>query len=205
MKTNFLLFAFVGASLLSCNKTDNKATYLENDAATQTADIDVVNNAKNNATQNLLSGSTITNNTNPQVISGPAPAGTAVNPPHGQPGHRCEIAVGTPINSSTSVAPPQKISTNTTPQSVQNPTPAQKTVTAPGMNPPHGEPGHKCEIAVGAPLNSAPASAAPVTTTSLTPAVQTSAPIASTTAPGMNPPHGEPGHKCEIAVGAPLK
>ncbi len=205
MKTNFLLFAFVGASLLSCTKTDNKATYLENDAATQTADIDVVNNAKNNATQNLLSGSTMTNNTNPQVISGSAPAGTAVNPPHGQPGHRCEIEVGAPINSSTSVAPPQKISTDITPQSVQNPTSAQKMVTAPGMNPPHGEPEHKCEIAVGAPLNSAPSSAVPVTTTSLAPAVQTSAPIASTTAPGMNPPHGEPGHKCEIAVGAPLK
>jgi len=27
----------------------------------------------------------------------------------------------------------------------------------PGMNPPHGEPGHRCDIAVGAPLNSKPA------------------------------------------------
>ncbi len=25
-----------------------------------------------------------------------------------------------------------------------------------------------------------------------------------TTAPGMNPPHGQPGHRCDIAVGAPL-
>jgi len=33
--------------------------------------------------------------------------------------------------------------------------PAQKT--APGMNPPHGQPGHRCDIAVGAPLNSPPA------------------------------------------------
>ena len=29
--------------------------------------------------------------------------------------------------------------------------------TAPGMNPPHGDPGHRCDIAVGALLNSAPA------------------------------------------------
>lgn len=26
--------------------------------------------------------------------------------------------------------------------------------TKPGMNPPHGQPGHRCDIAVGAPLNS---------------------------------------------------
>ena len=29
-----------------------------------------------------------------------------------------------------------------------------QTQTAPGMNPPHGQPGHRCEIPVGAPLNS---------------------------------------------------
>ena len=96
--------------------------------------------------------------------------------------------------------------------------------TAAGMNPAHGEPGHRCEIAVGAPLNSpatAPAAQAPgsaVTTPSMTPALTTPsstappltatpAPTAAptTTAPGMNPPHGQPGHDCAIAVGAPLK
>jgi hypothetical protein len=39
-----------------------------------------------------------------------------------------------------------------------------KTKTAPGMNPPHGEPGHRCDIAVGAPLNSKPAAPTTVTT-----------------------------------------
>ena len=29
------------------------------------------------------------------------------------------------------------------------------------------------------------------------------APVAKT-APGMNPPHGQPNHRCDIAVGAPL-
>jgi hypothetical protein len=37
-------------------------------------------------------------------------------------------------------------------------------------------------------------------TTTTTPA----APAAVTTAPGMNPPHGQPGHNCGIPVGAPL-
>jgi hypothetical protein len=89
------------------------------------------------------------------------------------------------------------------------------TATASGMNPPHGQPGHRCEIAVGAPLNSAPAKTTTPTITSTSTPVTTPAPtITSTsttpaapkvkTAPGMNPPHGEPGHRCDLAVGAPL-
>jgi len=79
-------------------------------------------------------------------------------------------------------------------------------VTAPGMNPPHGQPGHRCDIAVGAPLNSKPA---PATTTGTTVSGQpkitmTEVPNKVKTLPGMNPPHGEPGHRCDIAVGAPL-
>ena len=64
--------------------------------------------------------------------------------------------------------------------------------TAPGMNPPHGQPGHDCSIAVGSPLSSSPV-AKPFTSTPVQ------------TAPGMNPPHGQPGHDCSIAVGSPLK
>ncbi|RZJ63638.1 MAG: hypothetical protein EOO45_20720 [Flavobacterium sp.] len=83
---------------------------------------------------------------------------------------------------------------------------AAPSTTAPGMNPPHGQPGHRCEIAVGAPLNSQPAAKpaqAPVQAPQMAPAaVQPQAPVA--TAPGMNPPHGQPGHTCSVAVGAPL-
>ncbi len=108
-------------------------------------------------------------------------------------------------------------------------------VTAPGMNPPHGQPNHRCDISVGAPLNSpvAKPAAAPqqnqvitqVTPSStpsatITPATVntdgsiTPAPTSNTTpailqapvetAPGMNPPHGQEGHVCGVAVGAPL-
>lgn len=87
----------------------------------------------------------------------------------------------------------------------QNPAAVQPT--APGMNPPHGQAGHRCDIAVGAPLNSKPAP--PATTTGTTVSGQpqvtmTEVPNKVKTAPGMNPPHGEPGHRCDIAVGAPL-
>lgn len=84
--------------------------------------------------------------------------------------------------------------------------------TLPGMNPPHGQANHRCDIAVGAPLNSPIKSAAPATTSS-TPTVQTPATSAilnsnsaptTVTLPGMNPPHGQAGHVCSIAVGAPL-
>ncbi|MCE3281759.1 MAG: hypothetical protein K0Q66_496 [Chitinophagaceae bacterium] len=76
--------------------------------------------------------------------------------------------------------------------------------TAPGMNPPHGAPGHICGIPEGAPLSSAPKTT--TTTSTVPPQNITINPVKSTkkTAPGMNPPHGEPGHVCGIPEGAPL-
>ncbi len=103
------------------------------------------------------------------------------------------------------------------------------------LNPAHGEPFHRCDIPVGAPLNSPPASttrpattnqvqtaapqvSSPAPTTSNNPtaptienamrmnsssARSTSAP-ATGTKPQLNPPHGQPWHRCDIAVGSPL-
>lgn len=88
--------------------------------------------------------------------------------------------------------------------------------TAPGMNPPHGQPGHRCEIAVGAPLNSVP-SQKPQTTPQVVAPKPVEKPVlnvnsnngsativGASTPPGMNPPHGQEGHRCDVAVGAPL-
>ena len=87
------------------------------------------------------------------------------------------------------------------------------------LNPAHGQPGHRCEIAVGAPLNSLPNAAAsplitPPASTTIAPASTTIAPISTASVPALtptntatlkfNPKHGEPGHRCELAVGAPL-
>ena len=89
------------------------------------------------------------------------------------------------------------------------------------LNPQHGEPGHRCDIAVGAPLN------APATTSTIQPNAPTAVPAVPTAAANtdtknantdgkkvtpnstpataaLNPKHGEPGHRCDIAVGAPL-
>lgn len=96
----------------------------------------------------------------------------ALNPAHGAPGHRCDIAVGAPLNSSSaqtqaSVPVQQQIIPNqaatTAPTSARQVTqPTTKATTTPAvpmhndkgqkLNPEHGKPGHKCEIPVGAPL-----------------------------------------------------
>lgn len=91
---------------------------------------------------------------------------TALNPAHGEPGHRCDIAVGAPLNSTPTQgtqASPQPVTVNSAPTNLPppvtsptpvtvNPAPAPTTTAAPGTNPPHGQPGHDCSIAVGAPL-----------------------------------------------------
>ncbi len=86
-----------------------------------------------------------------------------LNPAHGQPGHRCDISVGAPLNSPAGKATTPTVNTNSAPvnlsPSIVNtspqivPTPSTQTVAA-GMNPAHGQPGHRCDISVGAPLNS---------------------------------------------------
>ncbi|WP_018477473.1 hypothetical protein [Pontibacter roseus] len=78
----------------------------------------------------------------PATSATPA-TGVALNPEHGQPGHRCDIEVGAPL--STPVQP--KL---TTPPPVFQPQPSGSV--AAGTNPPHGQPGHDCGIPVGAPL-----------------------------------------------------
>jgi len=121
-----------------------------------------------------------------------------LNPKHGEPGHRCDIAVGAPLDSK----PVQAVQPSTAQPVI---TQTANTKVAKGMNPPHGEANHRCDIAVGAPLNSKPMQTTKASDTKTplifpteakTPEIQTGA--------KLNPKHGEPGHRCDIAVGAPL-
>ncbi|SOE20375.1 hypothetical protein SAMN06298216_0870 [Spirosomataceae bacterium TFI 002] len=75
-----------------------------------------------------------------------------------------------------------------------------------GINPAHGQPGHDCAVAVGAPLNKAASS---VPTTAAVNVPTESQPLVASTpnlTPNLkiNPAHGQPGHDCAVAVGAPL-
>jgi len=64
------------------------------------------------------------------------------------------------------------------------------------LNPAHGQPGHRCDIAVGAPLNSVPVQS--------TTNAQSGTPLKNSEGVALNPPHGQPGHRCDIKVGDPL-
>lgn len=169
MKKITLSIIVTGFLLSSCNNSDSSAdTSVPFDSslaksaspAAVTTPVPVSDSAA--AIQNMVQSST-------PVLNAAVPAGNAtgagLNPAHGQPGHRCDIAVGAPLN-----AAPSKTTTsvNTTPAaspvSIQPAAAAPATKTAPGMNPAHGQPGHRCDIAVGAPLNSAPAKPAATVT-----------------------------------------
>jgi hypothetical protein len=77
-------------------------------------------------------------------------------------------------------------------------------VTSAALNPAHGLPGHRCDIAVGAPLNSPPNSTPNISTT--IPGNQSQGtPINTNGTVMLNPPHGQPGHDCAVEVGKPLK
>jgi len=90
-------------------------------------------------------------------------AGVALNPQHGQPGHRCDIPVGSPLNApatniqpNVSTTPPPASSAATNINSDAQKVLPQASTSNTALNPKHGEPGHRCDIAVGAPLNSKP-------------------------------------------------
>ena len=168
MNKYFVLFAAVGMiSMASCTpaKKESKPVQVQQ--------------------QNQESQSIVQSDTSATILSVPAAAASKeptivntaatppeLNPAHGQPFHRCDIAVGSPLNAAapaktaatairTGAAPtlenaarlnnPQA---NTTPTPTPSaPTVANASATPPKLNPPHGQPFHKCEIPVGSPLN----------------------------------------------------
>jgi hypothetical protein len=122
-----------------------------------------------------------------------------------------------PASSGSTVVPPPTLSPGQLTQSAS--------ASGVKLNPAHGQPGHDCAIAVGAPLKSQSGITTPAQVVSQ-PAQVTAQPaqtsqVSQTTAvppPGivpisqpsagqvkLNPAHGQPGHDCAIAVGAPLK
>lgn len=134
-----------------------------------------------------------------QPQDNPAPPETAVVDGTATP----ESPAATPVNMQAPQVQPSQ------PAQVQQQIQPQATATAPGMNPPHGQPNHRCDIAVGAPLNSPPgkkpAQATPTPNPiQAQPQPQVQPQTVAATAPGMNPPHGQPNHRCDVAVGAPL-
>lgn len=150
---------------------------------------------------------------------GTSSVAAGVNPAHGQPNHRCDIPVGAPLNSPVNGAAASQTNQVQVQPQMQTITQSVTAKTPKGMNPPHGQPNHRCDIPVGAPLNSKPAVTATTAATSPpssgeisknitvqqpVPALLSTSATNTETPEGMNPPHGQAGHRCDIAVGAPL-
>ena len=191
LKLYYAAALIVIAGLVSCSGNNDKEVVDKTIIPTGT-DTTPVQTGVQNATspgQVIIPGTT-------------APANTTVIP------GAVTVPAGT-IQPQTITMNPQNNAMVTNPQMITQ-TAATQTATAPGMNPPHGQPGHRCDISVGAPLNSKPAPPATVQPATLTAPQQQpqvtmkEVPTTTKTAPGMNPPHGEAGHRCDIAVGAPL-
>lgn len=124
----------------------------------------------------------------------------------------------------TTMEAPTTLEPTTTIEGTETATPATNAPTtstsnkSEALNPPHGQPGHRCDIPEGAPLSTPPQQAAQHQPTMADPAaqVQTATPNAPNvnvqpqmpaqqTAPGFsgkpNPEHGQPGHRCDLQVG----
>jgi hypothetical protein len=218
MNTKIYISSIIISSLLlvSCKKE------LEPQETTATSELIRLGLAKDTSKVQTPAAQTATQLANPNTVLSDT---KGINPAHGQPGHRCDIAVGAPLNS----APTQQAQAvqGQAGQTVQvNPTQTQVVTTtaapvktAKGMNPPHGQPGHRCDIPVGAPLNSPAAKTTTTTNASqngtvsqnftVTPQANPVPALLSTegetkVADGMNPAHGQPGHRCDVPVGAAL-
>ena len=139
MKHLFLAYLFV-IFFVSCkSKTENNAPVVLPTAST-------ISPGSNDTSATL--NNTAGNNT----------AGLTLNPEHGKPGHRCDLAVGAPLNAppTTSIAPSTVASAPTIVPAATSKAEPKAEVASGALNPKHGDPGHRCDIAVGAPLNSKP-------------------------------------------------
>ena len=212
MIKKFALFALIAVpTFVSCSENEQTAESVQ---SYNTVSIDTVSTRKtgpdSSFIKSLLQRSASAGSVTglPQNTSQNGSNGVKLNPAHGQPGHQCEIAVGAPLNSKAipiNTTPIQTITTATPPLPVTTAQPVTQKAAA-GINPAHGQPNHRCDIAVGAPLNSKPVSnnATPAIVSTASPSPVITTPPVQKVAKGMNPAHGQPGHRCDIAVGAPL-
>ena len=181
MKLTSILLFLLGSSLFftSCKKTEEAPAPNEQKTET-TAETPATNDVSN-----------VTTTPAPAATQTATPAGQPpkLNPPHGQPFHKCEIAVGAPLDGSAAAQ-------GTTPVPVQQNTPKSffKTVQAEQQANPTQ------------PIVNAPQPTQPTQQTLRAKPTATSATTTNTTGPKPknNPAHGQPHHRCDIKVGDPL-
>lgn len=129
-KSLFVICAFAIVLFISCKEEKKEASTTESaETPAQT-----INNTQNNSTNN-----------NGEV---------ALNPAHGQPGHRCDIQVGQPLPSGNAEKSSPVINSSQKSPVINNTgsVPVNNSNSTAKVNPAHGQPGHRCDIPVGSPL-----------------------------------------------------
>lgn len=167
MTTKYLFLALISFSLIvvSCKKEEEAATTETQTNATE-------------ATATAPEGATPAQTT-------PTGEKPALNPAHGQPFHRCDIAVGAPLDGPATQQGDSPVKQSTGPKSFF------KTVQSESATTTGTQPAPQATTTV-APSGTQAKPATPAATTANTPK------------PKNNPAHGQPHHRCDIAVGAPL-
>lgn len=155
-KIALVLIAF---TLVSCQKKNETPETLSPELASyeqkSASDSSNVTIAQNSVPITMNNSAPVAPQSNTVSVNQPQPTAPGMNPPHGQPNHRCDIPVGTPLNSKKTEAKTLKttdIQTTTTAPVAAPQNNAGSTSVVAGMNPAHGQPGHRCDIPVGAPL-----------------------------------------------------
>jgi hypothetical protein len=144
------IIAIISLSACNGNGSENDTNNSAMQPTTSTTPPVATDSLKNVFTDSTKATGTTSNQQVPPSI--PAQSTTAaLNPEHGQPGHRCDIAVGAPLSSS-----PQQQFQQPAPATQTLPMQPQPATNAGGikLNPAHGQPGHDCAIPVGQPLKS---------------------------------------------------
>ena len=103
MKTRFTMAVIAAATLIACQNTPQEIA-VPDDALANTEMAEAQREKTNEGNPFEQGGALGT------ALPTTAPAGATLNPPHGQPGHRCDIAVGAPLpNDSNVIAQAQAV------------------------------------------------------------------------------------------------
>ncbi|AWW00226.1 hypothetical protein [Arcticibacterium luteifluviistationis] len=221
-KSTFLIAGFISLGMLACNSDSGSESAMTQSASSTTAASSVVEApaAITATTPSEASVSQVSSQPSGTVVHPPtklgklmnlsAPAnfsasGSGLNPAHGMPGHNCDVSVGAPLpQGPVAQSTPVASSALAAPKPTVASTPNFKT-NLKNINPAHGQPGHDCAVAVGAPLPAKGASSAATPSNVAAPAPASTPNFGLPANVGkVNPAHGQPGHDCGIAVGAPL-
>jgi hypothetical protein len=230
-KKHYLVLGLVSMCFLACNSDNGQKSLVDYSSGSAAATMEANNASSSNAngqTNSLVShpstklGNLMNSNTG--TLSA---AGSGLNPAHGLPGHDCAVDVGAPLPAVAAVPVSAPVANTSPTLNQQNLSVKQPVKSNVKINPAHGQPGHDCAVAVGAPLTGSggasgsvsvqQSASSPSALSGITaPPAGIAAPTGNATQAAspnfnlptkggkVNPAHGQPGHDCGVAVGAPL-